>query len=185
MPAIIGRIAPNPEVRDRILENHVYKAMADAFAGSQDYMATEKIYDLVVSDRYDLLVLDTPPVKNALDFLESPGRLVSFLDERVLGWFLNQGAGGAFGGLLAGTSAIVLRLLAAVFGRDFIDDLTVFMRDFEALYDGFRQRHQRVLELFRADDTQFVTVCAPTEDDRTPHTTVFIKTEGVATPESV
>ncbi len=160
---LIGKIAPTPEIRDRILANHVYKAMSDAFAGSQDYMATEKIYDIVASRQYDLVVLDTPPVKNALDFLESPGRLVNFLDERVLSWFLDDGPRGALGGLLAGTSAIVLRLLAAVFGKDFIADLTAFMRDFEALYEGFRHRHREVLELFRAADTQFVTVCAPTE----------------------
>jgi len=160
---LIDRIAPNEEVRDRILANHVYQQMSEAFAGSQDYMATEKIHDIVASGAYDLVVLDTPPVKNALDFLESPGRLVSFLDERVLSWFLDDGPRGALGGLLAGTSAVVLRLLAALFGREFINDLTEFMRDFDALYEGFRKRHRTVLDLFRAEDTQFVTVCAATE----------------------
>jgi hypothetical protein len=74
--ALIAAVAPSPEVRDRILGNHVYRNMADALSGSQDYMATEKLYDLVRDGRWDLVVLDTPPVKNALDFLESPGRVV-------------------------------------------------------------------------------------------------------------
>jgi anion-transporting ArsA/GET3 family ATPase len=138
--------------------------MSEAFAGTQDYMATEKIYDIVVSKQYDLVVLDTPPVKNALDFLESPGRVVNFFDERILSWFLtSDNGGGALGGLLAGTSAVVLRLLAAVFGREFIEEMTELMRDFEELYEGFSKRHDEVLRMFRAENTAFVTVCAPTE----------------------
>ncbi|MEQ1501063.1 MAG: ArsA-related P-loop ATPase [Myxococcota bacterium] len=162
---LIARIATDPAARDRILKNHVYRHMADTFAGSQDYMATEKLYDLVTSDRYDLLVLDTPPVKNALDFLESPGRLINFLDERVLKWFLQPSDSNAVLGrrLMFGTSAVVYRLLSYVFGKDFLDDLTTFFEDFQGLYKGFVERHQSVVELFRSKDTSFVTVCAPNE----------------------
>ena len=81
--SLIEKIAPNAAVRDRIYANHVYKHMASTFAGSQDYMATEVLHDLVESGAYDLVVLDTPPVKNALDFLESSNRLIEFLDERI------------------------------------------------------------------------------------------------------
>lgn len=163
---LISRIATDPGARERILNNHVYRHMADTFAGSQDYMATEKLYDLVVGGKYDLLVLDTPPVKNALDFLESPGRLINFLDERVLRWFLQpQDSGsGAFGRrLMFGTSAVVYRLLSYVFGKDFLDDLTTFFEDFQGLYQGFVERHQAVVELFRSPSTSFVTVCAPSD----------------------
>lgn len=162
---LITRVSPDEASRDRILSNHVYRHMADAFAGSQDYMATEKLYDLVQDGRWDLLVLDTPPVKNALDFLESPGRVVRFLDERVLGWLLAPyDAEKVWSArLLAGTSQVVFRLLGMVFGREFLDDLATFLQDFRGLYDGFRVRHQAVIELLRADDTQFLTVCAPTE----------------------
>jgi anion-transporting ArsA/GET3 family ATPase len=162
---LISSVAPSEQARDRILNNHIYRHMADAFAGSQDYMATEKLYDLVESGNYDLVVLDTPPVKNALDFLEAPGRVVSFLDERVLSWFLSpydrQQVWG--GRLLAGTSAFVFRLLGYIFGKEFLDDFAAFLKDFNGLYEGFRKRHQAVLDLLRADDTAFVTVCAPTE----------------------
>ncbi|MBW1877301.1 MAG: ArsA family ATPase [Deltaproteobacteria bacterium] len=160
---LIGRIAPTEEMRDRIFRNGFYQHMSEAFAGTQDYMATEKIYDIVASEQYDLVVLDTPPVKNALDFLESPGRVVNFFDERVMSWFLPKDNGGVLGGLFAGTSAVVLRLLAAVFGREFVEEMTELMRDFEELYEGFRKRHDEVLQMFRAEDTAFVTLCAPTE----------------------
>jgi anion-transporting ArsA/GET3 family ATPase len=158
--ALMTRLARDEETRDRILGNHVYRHMADTFAGSQDYMATEKLFDLVTSGRWDLIVLDTPPVKNALDFLESPGRLVNFLDERVLRWFLRPSGGT---GLLFGASAVVQRLLGAVFGRDFVDDLGVFFHDFQGLYAGFVERHTAVLGLLRAPTTSFLVVTAPTE----------------------
>lgn len=160
---LIDRIAPDEEVRDRILANHVYRHMADTFAGSQDYMATEKIYDIATSGEYDLLVLDTPPVKNALDFLESPGRLVHFLDERVLSWFLDGSRSAGGRRAMFGTSRVVFYLLGKVFGEQFIEDLTTFFRDFEGLYEGFRRRHEQVLELFRDERTSFITVSAPTE----------------------
>ncbi len=161
---LIGRIAPDEAARDRILANHVYRHMADAFAGSQDYMATEKLYDLVQDGRWDLIVLDTPPVKNALDFLESPGRVVRFLDEKVLGWLLAPYDRQAVWGsrIMQGTSTIVFRLLGMVFGKEFLDDLATFLQDFGGLYDGFRARHAAVVALLRADTTQFLAVCAPT-----------------------
>ncbi len=158
---LIERIAPSEEVRDRILANHVYRHMADTFAGSQDYMATEKIYDIAMSGDYDLLVLDTPPVKNALDFLESPGRLVNFLDERVLSWFLEASRSGGGRRAMFGTSKVVFYLLGKVFGEHFIEDLSTFFRDFEGLYDGFRKRHEEVLRLYPDEPTSFVTVSAP------------------------
>ncbi|MEO0604471.1 MAG: ArsA-related P-loop ATPase [Myxococcota bacterium] len=163
--ALIAKFAPDEASRDRILSNHVYRHMADTFAGSQDYMATEKLYDLVSSGDYDLIVLDTPPVKNALDFLESPGRLVNFLDERVLKWFLRTpGDTSLLGGrIMLGTSAIVFRLLGYVFGQDFLDDLATFFQDFQGLYNGFVERNNAVVALFRDEATSFVTVTAPNE----------------------
>ncbi len=160
---LISRIAPSDEVRDRILANHIYQQMSATFAGSQDYMATERIYDVVSDGDFDIVVLDTPPVKNALDFLESPGRLIKFLDQQVLAWFLEPAKKGLIGSLMSGGSALVLRLLSAVLGKAFIEDLTEFMQDFESLFEGFRVRHDEVQKLFRADGTTFVTVCAPTE----------------------
>lgn len=159
MDNLIARVA-DPDAAERIFDNHVYRHMADTFAGSQDYMATEKLYDLVSSHRWDLVVLDTPPVKNALDFLESPGRLLNFLDEKVLGWFL---APKGRLGWMFGTQAVVQRLLKHVFGQEFLEDLEVFFRDFQGLYDGFRERHAEVVAQMRAPTTGFLTICAPTQ----------------------
>lgn len=163
--SLISRVSPDEESRRRILDNHVYRHMADTFAGSQDYMATETLYDIVSSGEFDLVVLDTPPVKNALDFLESPGRLINFLDERVLRWFLRPYDRNAVfaSRLMMGTSAVVYRLLGYVFGRDFLDDLAHFFQDFQGLYEGFVQRNQAVMDLFRDPETSFVAICAPTE----------------------
>lgn len=162
--ALIAEVAPSPEVRDRILNNAVYRNMAETFAGSQDYMATEMLYDLSRDSRFDLVVLDTPPVKNALDFLEAPGRVVGFLDEKILGWLLRPYDSRSVWTqrLFAGTSAMMFRLLGAVFGREFLDELAVFLHEFRDLYEGFRTRHAAVLELLRRQDTQFVAVAAPT-----------------------
>lgn len=162
--ALIRKVSPDEETRDRILENRIYRHIADSFGGSQEYMATERLYDVVVSGRYDLVVLDTPPVKNALDFLESPGRLTRFLDRRVLQWFLAPyEEGRVFGRLFRGTSAVVFRLLGYIFGREFLDELAEFLYIFRDLYDGFRERHEAVIELFGEATTTFLVVCAPTE----------------------
>ncbi|TNE84984.1 MAG: ArsA family ATPase [Deltaproteobacteria bacterium] len=162
---VIARVSPNEEVRDRILNNRLYRVMADTFAGSQEYMATEKLYDIVHSGEFDLVVLDTPPVKNALDFLESPGRIVDFLDERVFGWLLEpEDSRGLFGmRIISGAGGVVFKLLGLVMGAEFLNDFKEFLSDFKELYDGFRQRHDAVMALFNREDTQFVTVCAPTE----------------------
>lgn len=162
---VIARVSPNDEVRDRILANRLYRVMADTFAGSQEYMASEKLYDIAAGGEFDLIVLDTPPVKNALDFLESPGRIVDFLDERVFGWLLEPEASrGLFGRrILSGAGSVVFRLLGLVFGTDFLTDFKEFLSDFKELYEGFRQRHDAVIELFNREDSAFVTVCAPTE----------------------
>jgi anion-transporting ArsA/GET3 family ATPase len=117
----------------------------------------------MVSGRYDLVVLDTPPVKNALDFLESPGRMSRFLDRRILQWFLAPYEDGrVFGRFLRGTSAVVFRLLGYIFGREFLDELAEFLYLFRSLYDGFRERHEAVMGMFSDVRTQFLVVMAPT-----------------------
>jgi anion-transporting ArsA/GET3 family ATPase len=160
---LIDRISPSKERRDAILKNRVYRATADNISGSQDYMATEMLFDVVESGRYELVVLDTPPVKNALDFLDAPGRLARFLDKRVMKWFLSPyDKDRVFGRLLTSTSAVVFRLLSHVFGREFLDDLAEYFQHFRDLYDGFRERQEAVVEMFHdRRKTSFFIVCAP------------------------
>lgn len=160
---LIRRISPSEEQREAILKNRIYRATADNISGSQDYMATEMLFDVVETGRYDLVVLDTPPVKNALDFLEAPGRLARFLDKRVMKWFLSPyDKARVFGRLLNSTSAVVFRLLSYVFGREFLDDLAEYFQHFRDLYDGFRERQEAVVQMFHdRQRTCFLVVCAP------------------------
>ncbi len=159
---LIHRVSHDQDTKERILNNRVYRHISDSFGGSQEYMATEQLYEVVQSGKYDLVVLDTPPVKNALDFLESPGRLVQFLDKRILSWFLSPyEEDRVFGRLFRGTSALVFKLLGYIFGREFLDELAEFLFIFRDLYDGFRERHEAVLKLFEQDTTTFAVVCAP------------------------
>jgi anion-transporting ArsA/GET3 family ATPase len=165
--ALILSVAPDRALAERILANGVYRAMADALAGSQDYMASEKLHDLLRDPRFDLVVIDTPPVENALDFLESPGRVVRFLDEKVVGWFVpGPSPAGLFAGLakrlVAGPARVVQALLEAVFGTEFVADFTEFMTLFQALFRGFRDRHAAVAGDLRDARTRFVVVTAPT-----------------------
>jgi anion-transporting ArsA/GET3 family ATPase len=165
MDDVIRRVAKDPATREAIYANKIYRHMAGSFSGSQEYMATERLYDVHASDRYDLIILDTPPVKNALDFLESPGRLARFLDRQIMKWFLTPYEEEKVFGkrLIMGTSAVVYRLLGHIFGREFLDELSVFFTLFRDLYDGFRERHEAVGRMFGADSTSFLVVSAPTE----------------------
>ena len=160
---VIRRVAPTEELRQALERNRVYRHIAGSFSGSQEYMATERLYDVVTSGRYDLVVLDTPPVKNALDFLDSPGRLTRFLDKQIMKWFLAQETAGVGRRLLAGTSTIVHGLLGHIFGRDFLEELTAFFKLFGELYEGFRERHEHVGKLFAQSSTAFLVVAAPTD----------------------
>ena len=160
---LIRTTAPDEATAARILANPIYVTMSDTFAGSQEYMAAEKLHDVVIGGAYDLVVLDTPPVKNALDFFEAPGRLSRFMDRRVIDWFLQPPSTGLFSSVVHGTSAVVWKLLGYVFGSEFLGDLAEFLQLFKDMVDGFRERHERVLALFRSDETRFLTVCAPTE----------------------
>ena len=159
---LIRRVARTPERQEAILNNRVYRSITDTIVGNQEYMATEKLYDVVDSGRYDLVVLDTPPVKNALDFLESPGRMARFVDKRIMKWFLTPyDEGKVFGRFMMGTSAVLFRLLSYIFGREFLADLSEFFLHFRDLYEGFQERHSAVMEMFHAQDTSFLVVTAP------------------------
>ena len=164
---VIRRVARDPATRDAIFGNRIYRSIAGSFSGSQEYMATERLFDVVQSGRYDLVVLDTPPVKNALDFLDAPGRLSRFLDKQVMKRLIapeNDDGGGLFGSrLLAGTTAVVYRLLGHIFGAEFLSEIAAFFSLFRDLYDGFRERHEAVEKMFAAPTTAFVVVAAPTE----------------------
>ena len=163
---VIRKVAPDSATAERVLSNLIYRHISDTLSASHDYMASEKLYDLHHSGRYDLVVLDTPPMKNALDFLEAGGRLSRFLDEKIVGWFLKpHGQGRAMGAqLLSGTGAIVYRLLGNVFGQDFLEELSEFFLSFKDLIAGFRDRADVVSKLLQDQKlTRFLVVCTARE----------------------
>ena len=156
---VVRKHSPDEETRDRILSNRIYQQLSNALAGSQEYMAMEKLFEIWAEDRYDLLVLDTPPSRNALDFLEAPKRLTQFIEGRALRVFM------APTGLAAkvagrGTSA-VFSILKRITGVDLLQDLAEFFQAMSGMVGGFRERARRVNELLADEQSMFLVVCGP------------------------
>ena len=160
---LVRRAARTPEQAQAILGNKLYQTLSTSMAGSLEYMAMEKVYELYSSGRFDLIVLDTPPTSNALDFLHAPDRILDVLDNNamrlVLGPLLKAGKIGFR--LLAAPSSLVLRTLARFTGIDFLRDLAAFMLAFEGMYEGFKERAAKVKELLASSRTGFVLVTSP------------------------
>jgi anion-transporting ArsA/GET3 family ATPase len=156
---LVRRHAPDAETRDRILSNRIYQQLSKALAGSQEYMAMEKLFELHAEDRYDLLVLDTPPSRNALDFLEAPRRLMQFIEGRALQVFMRPTGLGmkVFG---RGTS-MMFSVLRRLTGVEVLEDLSEFFQAFSGMVGGFQERAKRVSELLANPETCFLVVCAP------------------------
>jgi anion-transporting ArsA/GET3 family ATPase len=156
---VVRKHAPDEETRDRILANRIYQQLSAALAGSQEYMAMEKLFEIHAEDRYDLLVLDTPPSRNALDFLDAPKRLTQFIEGRALQVFMKPTGLGmrVFG---RGTS-MMFGVLRRITGVDLLEDLADFFQAFSGMVGGFRERARRVNELLASPSTSFLVVCAP------------------------
>jgi anion-transporting ArsA/GET3 family ATPase len=161
--ALVERYAGTPGARTRILENRFYKQVSSALAGSHEYMAMEKLLELSTDDRFDLVVLDTPPTRHALDFLEAPDRLMSFLDTGILRFFLRPYfvAGRLTLKIATRTGAAALRLADRYLGLQFLQELSEFFLAFEGMYDGFKERAGRVHALLRCAGSGFVLVASP------------------------
>ena len=159
---LVTRYAGSPEQGERILQNRFYRNISGALSGTQEYMAMEKLYELHEETDFDIVVVDTPPTRNALDFIDAPRRLSRFLDHRL------------FRMVMAPTRGIVravnvaaqafLRTVAKVVGAEVIDDAIAFFQAFEGMEQGFKERAERVLELLSAEETAFVLVASPRRD---------------------
>jgi anion-transporting ArsA/GET3 family ATPase len=161
--ALVLRYAPDEAARRRILENRFYRQVSAALAGSHEYMAMEKLLELAADERFDLVVLDTPPTRHALDFLEAPDRLMGFLDASILRWFLRPYfvAGRLTLRVATRSGALALKLADRFLGLEFLQDLSEFFLAFESMYDGFKERAARVHALLRDASSAFVLVTAP------------------------
>jgi anion-transporting ArsA/GET3 family ATPase len=159
---LIDRIAPDPGRAEEIKANRVYRELSTAVSGSQELTAIAKLYELDQENEFDLLVLDTPPSRNALEFFDAPGRLNSFLEGKALKAFLRPTG---FGVRALGRGALpLLGGLRRITGLDLITDLTVFFQLLGDMTGDFSQRAAQVEQLLRADTTAFVLVTSATRE---------------------
>jgi anion-transporting ArsA/GET3 family ATPase len=161
--ALVEKHAATEAARRRILENRFYKQVSSALAGSHEYMAMEKLLELTADERFDLVILDTPPTRHALDFLEAPERLMGFLDTGILRWFLKPYfvAGRLTLKVATRTGALAMKVVDNVLGLQFLQDLSEFFLAFEGMYAGFKERAGRVRDLLRSEEAGFVLVASP------------------------
>src|SRR4051812_26935028 len=155
---LIERLAPDTRTRDEVLENRIYQQLSTAVAGSQEFTAIAKLYELDQAGRWDVLVLDTPPARNALDFLDAPGRLTHFFQGRAIRMFLRPGR------LLGRGTSVVFRVLQRITGVDLLRDLSAFFHSLSGMIDGFTERARRVGELLEDPATTFLIITAPRHD---------------------
>ena len=159
---LVEKYAPDAQQAEAILANRFYRNIAGALSGTQEYMAMEKLFELHGDDRFDLVVVDTPPTRNALDFVDAPRRLTRFLDNRLFRLLMLPARTGLRAVNVA-TQAL-LRTIGRVVGADVVSDAVTFFQAFEGMEDGFRQRAQRVQGLLIDPCTAFVLVTAPRRD---------------------
>ncbi len=126
----------------------------------------EKLYELHAEGGYDLIVIDTPPTRNALDFLDAPRRMTDFFESRVLRWFLlpSMKAGGGLFKMANVAAGTFLRLVKRVVGAEVLEDTAEFFGNLEGMYDGFKQRARDVAALLKSNVTSFVVVTSPNEE---------------------
>lgn len=161
--ALVTRFADSEEARRRILDNRIYQHVSDALAGSAEYSAMEKVFELSERDDFDLIVVDTPPSQHALDFLEAPRRLLEFLDSRLVQMLLHPAfAAGRLGFRLfqRGTER-VLRVIEKVSGVSFLEDISEFLLAFEGMSEGFRERARQVQARLLGPEAAFVLAASP------------------------
>jgi anion-transporting ArsA/GET3 family ATPase len=148
---------------ERLLSNRLYQYVSTSLAGTQEYMAMEKLVAVKDDPRYDLIVLDTPPTANALDFLDAPERLIEALDSATMRWFVEafQSSGKFSLNLVAKSAATVLRTIGRITGGGFLEAMAEFIAELNELFGGFKDRAARVQRTLRADDVAFVLVTSP------------------------
>lgn len=163
---LVERFSDSSEARDRILQNRIYQNVSDALAGSAEYSAMEKVFELAESGRFDRLIVDTPPSQHALDFLDAPQRLLEFLDSAIVQLLLHPAfAAGRFGFRVFQRGAHrVVQILEKVSGVSFLEDISEFLMAFEGMSEGFRQRARRVNALLVGKETGFVLAAGPSAE---------------------
>ncbi len=157
--SLVARYSASAEQAEAILANRFYRNISGALSGTQEYMAVEKLYELHESGRFDLVVVDTPPTRQALDFLDAPRRLTRFLNNRVFRMLMMPTRASLRAVNVA--TQLFLRTVAKVIGGEVVHEAVAFFNAFEGMEQGFRDRADRVEALLAAPGTTFVVVAAP------------------------
>ena len=159
---LMRRLAPDAAAAEKILKNRIYRLFAGTLHGTQEYAALEKLFDLYDSGQYDIIILDTPPTQNALEFFNTPGHMSRFLDESVMRWFLPaiSKSHGLFERFLK-PGALVVGLMGKMLGQQFVGELVEFFGAIAAMRKDFRGRTVMVEQILRDEDTAFVIVTSP------------------------
>lgn len=160
--ALVERYSADSDQAQRILDNRIYANLASVLSGTQEYMATEKLFELHEEGSYDLVVVDTPPSRHALDFLDAAHRLEAFLDNRFFRALVAPS--GSYLRAAHAASQLLVRSIARVTGAEIVDDTIAFFQAFQGMEQGFRDRAARVDALLADETTGFVLVAAPRRD---------------------
>ena len=182
--ALIERHAPNSAARETIYSNRYYQHLSNSLAGSREFMAMEKVYEMLQTARYDVLIVDTPPAQHALDFLEAPARLFDLFDGAFVNLLLQpyKVAGRLGFDLFRRSSDRLLKVFERLTGYDVLADLSDFFLAFAGMSAGFKERSQRVLATLRRPETSFLLVCAPEPASLTQVDRFFARLEAESMP---
>lgn len=151
-----------PEKAEQVLANPFYQTVASSFSGTQEYMAMEKLGQLAADATWDLIVVDTPPSRNALDFLDAPQRLGSFLDGRFIRLLMAPGRG--LTRIVTSAMGLALRGVSTVIGSQMLNDASAFVQSLDSMFGGFRERATLTYQLLRESGTSFVVVAVAEPD---------------------
>lgn len=151
-----------PERAAAIMSNSFYQTVAESFSGTQEYMAMEKLGKLLETNRWDLIVVDTPPSRNALDFLDAPQRLGSFLSGRLMKILVGGGRG--VGRMVTGAMSLAMRGVSTIIGGEMLRDVAMFVQSLDSMFGGFQDRALKTYQLLKQPGTRFAVVSAAEPD---------------------
>lgn len=152
----------SPEKAEQIFANPIYQTVASSFGGTQEYMAMEKLGQLAGGRKWDLIVVDTPPSRNALDFLDAPKRLGTFLNGRMIRVIMAPGRG--VGRFVTGAMSLALKGVSTVVGGQLLKDASNFLQSLESMFGGFQERANRTFAMLAEPGTHFLVVAAAEPD---------------------
>lgn len=160
--SLVRNTSPNEQRADEVMKNSFYRSLSRSLSGTRDYMAAERLYNLQRDERFDLVIVDTPPSRNALDFLESPERLARFLKHPIVRFLVAPSRGGFR--IANAAMQPVLKAISGIVGGDALTGAAAFLRAFDGMETEFSRRALLVADILRSDATNFVIVTAPSPD---------------------